>query len=521
MKALIIDDEAVVRAGLKNIIDWNTYGFDICGEADNGEEGLQKILSLDPDLVLLDIKMPGMYGVDIARHAREHGFGGKIIILSGYSDFEYAHDAIKSGVDAYLLKPIDEDELIEAVTQVKSKLDKEFADSVILHQSMPQMKNKIINDIICGNDEALKSGKLDEFSLYSVNLKFDIFEVAIADNMSESALDENMLRAELLKKYSGDESNIDTVLINDRTAVLLKGSEAVRRLPDAVEKMRRRGKDLKAGFFIGVGRCVKNVSDINLSYLDAQKIVNRRFFYDENQSIVFWDDINAKFKAAPSDAIDITNYIEILKSYIEVGDCEKIRATLVKIKNEIICSGIKAEKAIAMMINVYCQLKKKLYLSYPGLGTDSQGGEKIDIEVINCIYEKNSLFEIIKLLCEVFKNVSEKTESITGKNLMKRVENYISKNFMQKLKLEDIAQLFGYNSAYLGKLFKDTFGDNFNTYLDKVRIAKAKSLLQNKDLKVYEVSEQVGFKNIDYFYKKFKTYVGQSPNEYRKLQGFD
>jgi two-component system, response regulator YesN len=517
MKVLIIDDETIVRTGLKCIIDWSAYGFDICAEADNGTDGLQKILEQKPDLVLLDIKMPGMYGVDVARQARESGYEGKIIILSGYSDFEYAHEAIKSGVDAYLLKPIDEDELIDAVTRVKSKLDSELVNSAIINRSMPHMKSKIINDIICGSESALREQGSDELSLYNVDLKFDVFQVAVVENMAEDNLNENKLRSELLHEYTGEDSNIDTVCINDRTVILLKGSEAAKQLPITAQRIANHNKGKNMRLFIGVGRCTDSISDIHLSYRDAEKIVERRFFYDENKNIVFWNEINNRaLVSAPVTTFDTNGYIESLQNYIEIGDRDQIKIILDKMKDDFWHMDVESEKVITLIINICTQLKKRIQQSYPHLNAESFHS---DMELMNCFYSKRNLYEIFSVVEDNFNNISEKIGNVSGKNIMKKVENYISKNYGKELKLESIAQLFGYNSAYLGKMFKKTFGDNFNTYLDKIRIDGAKQLLLNENLKVYEVSEQVGFKNIDYFYKKFKHYVGQSPKEYRKSMG--
>ena len=116
---LIADDEINIREGLKNIIDWNELGFEVCAEAANGEEALCLILDKKPSLVLLDIRMPKIYGTDLIRMARERGFQGRFIILSGYSDFTYAQTAIQYGVDFYITKPIDEDELQLAICKIK------------------------------------------------------------------------------------------------------------------------------------------------------------------------------------------------------------------------------------------------------------------------------------------------------------------------------------------------------------------------------------------------------------------
>ncbi len=125
----IADNESAIREGLKQIIDWESLGFTLCGEASNGKDALSQILALHPSLVLLDVKMPGLHGTEVIRLARESGFEGKCIILSGYADFQYAQEAIRSGVRFYLTKPIDEDELLEAVTQIREEITQAKAAS--------------------------------------------------------------------------------------------------------------------------------------------------------------------------------------------------------------------------------------------------------------------------------------------------------------------------------------------------------------------------------------------------------
>lgn len=124
INVLIVDDEKIVREGIKHLIDWNNLGFCICGEAANGEEALSMIKLYDPGLVLLDIRMPKLYGTDLIAKVREDGFEGDFIILSGYTDFSYAQTALHYGASFYLTKPIDENELINSVLAVKEKISK-------------------------------------------------------------------------------------------------------------------------------------------------------------------------------------------------------------------------------------------------------------------------------------------------------------------------------------------------------------------------------------------------------------
>ena len=125
MNLMIIDDEPLVRQGLQSLIDWNSYGFTVLTEAGNGEEGLEKVLRLSPDIVLLDIRMPGLSGVELMRRAREEGFRGRFILLTGYADFEYAREGIKYGATDYLLKPVDPDELEASIRRAMRQIETE------------------------------------------------------------------------------------------------------------------------------------------------------------------------------------------------------------------------------------------------------------------------------------------------------------------------------------------------------------------------------------------------------------
>src|SRR5690348_3797344 len=126
INVLIADDEPIVLEGLKHIIDWSELGLHLLGEAKNGEEALAKILSLQPELVLLDIRMPKLHGTEVIKAARKSGYKGHFIIISGYSDFKYAQVAVRYGVDCYLIKPIDEDELTNAVLEIKEMILSEY-----------------------------------------------------------------------------------------------------------------------------------------------------------------------------------------------------------------------------------------------------------------------------------------------------------------------------------------------------------------------------------------------------------
>ena len=170
----IADDEQNIREGLKYIVDWEDLGFHICGEASNGEEALYCILQQNPSLVLLDVRMPKMYGTDVIRIAREKGYKGKFIFLSGYSDFTYAQTAIRYGVNFYLTKPIDEDELLQALHTIKQELSEERSKSDNFELFRHKAKNVILHEIVTGTYEPTASTALDREELEEMSLQADV-----------------------------------------------------------------------------------------------------------------------------------------------------------------------------------------------------------------------------------------------------------------------------------------------------------------------------------------------------------
>lgn len=364
----IADDENAIREGLKQIIDWESLGFTLCGEASNGKDALSQILALHPALVLLDVKMPGLHGTEVIRLARESGFEGKCIILSGYADFKYAQEAIRSGVRFYLTKPIDEDELLEAVTQIREEIAQAKSDSS--HANIPE-------------DRA--------------------YDITPQDF-----------------------------------------TEEVSCIPLSPE----------------------DLSDYAERLCDALSSYNRRMLTDIMDELA-----------------------HLLKDY--PAGSPRVRL---------------------LLTDLFLQIKERMTHHYPSLTLPFYN----NADIIDLIQKSGSLNEIFTLMSEQFETVMGALGSTAKDTILYDVLFYIDHHFKENIKLEGIAALFGYNSAYLGKIFTKSVGESFNSYVDHKRIDHSKELLLENHLKVYEIAEQVGYKNVDYFHKKFRKYVGMSPAEFRK-----
>ncbi len=195
---LIADDEKNIRDGLKCILDWEALGFALCGDAANGEEALSIILKNNPSLVLLDIRMPRLTGIDIIRIAREQGYSGRFIILSGYSDFSYAQAAIRYGVEYYLTKPIDEDELLDAINTIRESIEQEHrkSDNIALYRE--KAKDVILHELVTGTWKRDGATGLSSADFQSLELNAAVYQVVIYEKFGTTPAHKSYSFADML-----------------------------------------------------------------------------------------------------------------------------------------------------------------------------------------------------------------------------------------------------------------------------------------------------------------------------------
>ena len=221
LSVLIVDDERYIREGLRNLLEWENIGFSICDEAGNGQEALEKIDLYQPDLVLLDIKMPGMNGTEVIQRIREKNKLCEIIVLSGYSDFKYAQTAMHYGVTEYIVKPIDENELTAAVWKAKEKINQMHDREASMNQYLKKAKNMVLNDILTGKE-------FDPYLNYrDMKLDAPLYQVVIYENNIPQMQLSSM--GELLSLGEPADQHMDETKIQNRNIILLKHAFALDR----------------------------------------------------------------------------------------------------------------------------------------------------------------------------------------------------------------------------------------------------------------------------------------------------
>lgn len=509
MNVLIADDERVVLEGLKYIIDWRCLGFTICDTASNGADALEKILSLKPDLCLLDIRMPKMNGIEVVQAAVEQDYTGKFIILSGVTDFKLAQTAMRYGVDFYLTKPIDEDELEQAVSSVHELILSEEKNQTFYKQYRDKAKQSILKDIL---QNACDYYKLD---LEDLHLNANIYQVISYENYNQEFFYQTWNFADLMRVTNQDNNTFDLIELEQRKIILLKGDFAISKFENLLRHYNvapQKGSPFDS-VFLAYGQKISRVQDIYLSYQDICRLSGRRFFCEENQHILGYEALIQNMENPTVIIKNMTSdYAERFLNYIQSHNHTLITETLRELSDYLTRADADIPSIKHFLIDLYIVVKQKIMQLYPDVDIPFLA----NASAIDLLERKYYLYEIITFLAEQFDMWMHSVGYSSGENVMDEVLYYIHHNYRENLKLETIAPLFGYNSSYLGKVFSKRVGINFTSYVDQVRINEAKKLLEQDQFKVYEIAKQVGYSNVDYFHKKFKKYVGTSPAEYRK-----
>ncbi|MDR0974191.1 MAG: response regulator [Ruminococcus sp.] len=482
---MLVDDEKTVRSGLRMMIPWDELGLKVIGESGDGDEGLEKLLTLSPDIVIADIRMPGMSGLDMLEEAKKRGFLGKAVILSGYSDFSYAQSAIALGVKKFILKPVDEDELIAELNRLSDEIKEERKTEFVKQKGSEYLQDELIKSLFLGTAGA------EQITGIPQDGKFTVALISLSDNSDETDMVYDMLE--------GVENPIYVKLDLEHTLGLLFIGQGKTETTKFMEKITTE--------FAAVGKTVNSVFEIKESYRSATEIYRMKFLYMHTG--VISPDILSKYWSESGEPEDITAR---LYAFVTVNDIEKLIDHLEKLHN-IFMSGRFSPEAIRL---IYINTVNEIVKASAKGGNDNKTSNLPTAEDIAKISSLPSLYEINNHVSELLCGISDNVFGDTTQSNIEKIVRYVAANFRTEIRLEGLAQLFGYNSAYLGKVFHKYTGENFNNYLDNIRITEAKRLLESGKYKVYEVAEMVGFSNINYFHNKFKKIVGISPMSYKK-----
>jgi len=515
-KVLVVDDERLIREGISKLILWENFGFSIAGLASNGFEGLELYESCKPQVVLVDIKMPEMDGFQLIREIKNKNPACHIIILSGHTDFEYAQKAIYWKVDGYLRKPVDEEELILSLKKIHEELElrklqqdmknsKEFKDK----HTPAELESLLRELLLPGNRDAKEVLKLLEKHLNWPSYQVMVAEVSGPDNYPtwSSALVKDKLNKELQARQAGC-----AVLLDSRIALILsQGYSNQKHLDQLYHFLKHLLQDLTKNFLAAIGPLVTQKEQLTYSCYQALDFLKYAFFSEPDKIIAQIPEIclpgNAELSLQQEEQGDLVDKLVLI---MHSGNYEQTMKLLDELIYQEIQSGSSAQDLKNLILKLLNTSLNRLLANNRTVWGDAQGV----LDWISLAYNLPSLYEFRLVIEHNLSRIIEQDSGGGSAGLVRKMMELIRKNYYKNLKLETLSEIFNYNSAYLGKLFKQYTGEHFHVYLDKIRIENAKALLE-QGIKVYVVAERVGYSYVDYFHGKFRKYTGMSPSEYK------
>ncbi|WP_080145908.1 response regulator transcription factor [Marinilactibacillus piezotolerans] len=484
---ILVDDEPIVREGMEYIINWSEEGFEVIGSAENGLSGLKMIEEKNPDLVITDVKMPGLDGLKMIEKAKQLDNGAKYIVLSGYSDFKYAQNAVSLGTFHYLLKPIDENELLEVLDRVKKQIDRESKEKREQKTFQDYLTNQQIFSFIFHRNTSQTLAMLEDYK------SFQLLEVKNENKQyteQDCLLFQEQLDASKIFAYNYGESLF--LLICDGSA---QNNSAL-----------IRGEFIKRNLQAAVSSEIYQISELPVLYKEILQLNSRRYFYPDN-----WIITPDAIRTEESDLSD-RNLLFHLKMAIKDNQKQAIE--------EVIDQFVQYFRSAHQEADRVKREWSVLFLDCVAFLEESMNKPVKEIEkdkILSIIWKEKSILQTAKFLKYIFYDFGRFFyETNEKQDIVEEIKRYTAKNYHLNLSLKELAQQFNYSQSYLGKKFKAETSLSYHTYLDNKRLEKAKKLLQDETMYVYEIAKLVGYSNYDYFHKKFKKTFRMSPKEYQK-----
>lgn len=508
-KILIVDDEYLLRQGLKHLVDWENEGFEIAGEASNGKEALDLIETLKPHIVISDVVMPVMDGMELSKIIKTRYPEIRIVILSGYNDFDYVKSTFKVGVIDYILKPkLNPDELILLLKNIASNIPN-LVISTNDNDNMFNMNNEL-NKLISGFNTNLNVSEVsktfvnDSFSLIGSNVQIIAKKSTKSLSIIKTFLHKSIevCLKEVIWFELDTNKNTFLILVNFQKETL---SQIHKKIEHMVSDISSDYPDI---CFI-LGKTFNCLDNIEYMYENNLKpLLGYKFFF-KNRNLISSTDIpkhntkekfNFKYYCDQIHALNISASLNYLKEYIHDSIDNR---TMDEFELKTLF-----QNALYNVINIL-----------DGLHFNMEAMNNSKLEYFQSIDETNYADELLCLLEKIDNKVIELINNNVipmNNQMINKIVGYININYNEQLSLKEIADKFHFNYYYLSTYFSSHTNEGFSEYLNKIRVEKSIELLRDEKLSVSEVSFMVGYSDHSYFCRVFKKCMKVTPSRFRK-----
>ncbi|WP_309119891.1 response regulator [Paenibacillus sp.] len=523
-KLLIVDDDEFIRAGLRQIIDWEELGIEIAGEAEGGREALRLYEQLSPHIVLTDIRMPDGDGLFLMERIREFGWSTHLIVLSGYDDFTYLRQAMKFQVEDYLLKPVDAGELEQIARNCCSQIENRWMTEQIRKESFHLLRNNVLQRWVEHRieDEQLRE-KLDFLQIpYHKNMLCVVAVISWKDireadlSEAESSFRPFSILNVLEEMMATDNRGI--AFLNDEKKVVClfisTGKDGERLLQDTAAWLRDAGRTisslLKTPWYAALGAWAEGASSVHHSYRDALRTLDM-IEHTGAPVCVTRSDLAAllpESTAALSDHRELPG--ALLAGRRDVWEAAFAQDFLWAYHQAQPSSAVKyvAAEWMATAKETLRQLRCGQDIAphterwFPRIFAES------DVPAI-----RQSVFDLLEELAGFIESQRDRPRH----SLIDQAQQHIIEHYRSELTLQLLADRLHVSSIYLGRLFKAETGEYFSDFLNRLRLEEAKTLLRDTPMKASDIALKIGYSDSNYFFRKFKQSVGLSPTDYRNL----
>lgn len=539
-RIILVDDEEEVRQSIIKKINWEEAGFSVVGDAENGEEALEKVEVLEPDVILTDIRMPYMDGLTLAERVRQKYPSIKIVIFSGYDDFEYAKRAIKLNVTEYILKPVNMEELTAILKRIQSNLDEEIEQKrnvTLLRESyrrnLPILREQFLNELIGGR---IFKGNLEEtLREYQIPLEGAKKWVAAAmDIEQEEAGGERWLPlhqekdlipisvkelfGEKLKQYCRSIVFTSSSATGSELAFIAAIDEEnsqtglIDVLGDICKETR---KILKVPVTVGIGHSCQDLRGISISYKSALDALGYKAIVGAGIPIY----INDVEPVSSGQLRFDTRDEAVLMAAAKFGTREEMEEAVKSVVDKMVDAKVHFSQCQAYMLSVsssVIQMIQKYELDMTQLAE----GEAADTFAIIPKMVKAEDFSqwLLSMVLHMNQAMNQERDN-TMKQVIQKAKEYIMENYPDPdLSVEKICRQLHMSPAYFSTMFKKETGQAYIAYLTQVRLDKAVELLNKTDDKTYIIAAKVGYQEQNYFSYVFKKRFGISPTKFRGMK---
>lgn len=534
-KVMIIDDEPMIRKGIRTMVNWKEHDCEVVDEASDGVEGIDKIRACLPDIIITDIRMPEMDGLTMIKEVKALIPHSKIIILTGFRDFDYVYEAIQVGAFGFTLKPskiAELDALISrAVTELRFSMKREEEIQklrLLLERNMPILREKLLFELLYGYKDI--NGDIEgRMKLFNLEINHFLMMMVVCETGEEhhtmNAYDRHVYQFGVIKSVEeifGTSFRLLSIPCNDKDSVFIlsipeKHGDYMNTINEKCLQLQEMVRQcFNMVLTIAISSDGNSSAEIHSKYNECLQALSYKHYAGAG-SVIQFADLNSFFHC--NDNPDIRGVQDRLMEQIKSGNEEGTRDALKELSACFERHAIKNPESVKGYFKSLLNEINTIRLSVMAVDSDRGDETPYNLEglyrIIDTAVDINSMIEIFSEAAQRVTGRINRYNTRSIKQIIKKAMAYIQEHYQEQLTLNDIASHVYVSPSYVSRMFSRELNKNFVDYINEVRIEKAKELLRDVRYKTYEIADRVGIQDARYFSRLFKKHTNMTPTEYR------